>query len=339
MTEPGSDTPTVSVIVATYNRPDVLAAAIRSVLAQDFADWELIVVGDHCGDATGRVVLGFADPRIRYLNLDANHGDQSGPNNAGMAHARGRHIAFLNHDDLWFPDHLGGALEHLETTGADVVIARSALVLPPNAVPGEGSDWRVVLQGLGRRGRYDPVQSFGCASALLLKREAAARAGPWRSARECYMANSHEWLYRVWRCGAVIRTWPQVSVLVLSSSYRPGSYRSGSPEHADFERRLKAPDDLRRLLLDPGRALRPRWRSRIAPLLNPFLRGLARFGVPPTELLGRVRYRYARGEFIDQLRRLRGLDGDTGPAPASPRPGPSRRRELEAEPPRPGTPA
>lgn len=318
MAEGGKDQPVVTVIIATYDRPDVLAVAIRTVLAQDCTDWELIVVGDHCREETGEVVQGFADPRIRYVNLDTNHGDQSGPNNAGMALARGRFIAFLNHDDLWFPDHLTVALRHLETTGADAIVARSALVLPAAAVPGS-SDWRVVLRGLGRRGRYDPVQPLGAASAILIKAEAAARVEPWRPARDLYMANSHEWLYRVWRSGAKIWTSPHLSVIILTSSHRPGSYRRSSPEHADFEQRLAAPADLRRLLLDPARALRPSGRSRMAPLVHPLLRGLARLGVPPSELLGRLRYGYARGEFIAEIRRLRGLEDTAPPEPASPR--------------------
>jgi GT2 family glycosyltransferase len=55
---PQGDTsqPAVSIVLATYNRPAVLAFAIRSVLAQDFADWELIVVGDRCSEATGVLV-------------------------------------------------------------------------------------------------------------------------------------------------------------------------------------------------------------------------------------------------------------------------------------------
>ena len=48
--------PAVSIVMATYNRPSVLAFAIESVLAQEFADWELIVVGDACADETAALV-------------------------------------------------------------------------------------------------------------------------------------------------------------------------------------------------------------------------------------------------------------------------------------------
>ena len=102
--------PTVSVIVAAYNRSNVLRYALRSALAQDFSDFEILVIGDACTDDTGDVVRSFNDPRVSYLSLPLNFGEQSGPNNVGIARAQGRYIAFLNHDDFGFPDHLGAAL-------------------------------------------------------------------------------------------------------------------------------------------------------------------------------------------------------------------------------------
>jgi len=56
-------TPTVSIIIATYNRSRVLRHAIESVRNSRFADWELIVVGDACTDDTAACVAAFGDPR------------------------------------------------------------------------------------------------------------------------------------------------------------------------------------------------------------------------------------------------------------------------------------
>jgi cellulose synthase/poly-beta-1,6-N-acetylglucosamine synthase-like glycosyltransferase len=60
--------PAISVVIATYNRSDVLAYAIESVLRQTFTDWELIVVGDACTDDTPEVVARYveADSRVRF---------------------------------------------------------------------------------------------------------------------------------------------------------------------------------------------------------------------------------------------------------------------------------
>ena len=112
--------PTVTVIIATFDRSNIVGDVIRSVIAQTWNDWELLVVGDGCTDDTAEVVAAFLDERIRFVNLDPRIGDQSGPTNAGIELARGRYIALLNHDDFWFPDHLARALATLERTGADL---------------------------------------------------------------------------------------------------------------------------------------------------------------------------------------------------------------------------
>ena len=94
-------TPTVSVVVATYNRANVLRFSIEAALRSSASDWEMIVVGDACTDHTADVVASFDDPRISFVNLPVNAGEQSIPNNEGVRRARGRYVAFLNHDDLW----------------------------------------------------------------------------------------------------------------------------------------------------------------------------------------------------------------------------------------------
>src|SRR3712207_3932020 len=106
--------PRVSVITATYNWSNVLRHAIESARWQTFADFEMLVVGDGCTDDSGAVVASFGDPRLRWHNLEANHGHQSAPNNAGLAMARGEFIAYLGHDDVWFPTHLAALVSALD---------------------------------------------------------------------------------------------------------------------------------------------------------------------------------------------------------------------------------
>ena len=99
------------------NTGDYIAAAIESVIAQDYPTWELLIADDHSSDDTAKIVRGYAagDSRIRYLPLSAG-----GPTGASAArnHAtrmsRGRYIAFLDSDDIWYPNKLSiqlGALE------------------------------------------------------------------------------------------------------------------------------------------------------------------------------------------------------------------------------------
>lgn|GEM_PF-409831 len=114
-----ADLPLVSIITATYNYSSVLRYAIQSVLWQSYPNFELWVIGDACTDDSEAVVASFGDSRIHWINLPENSGSQSVPNNEGIARARGKYVAYLGHDDLWYPNHLEVLVEALERTGAD----------------------------------------------------------------------------------------------------------------------------------------------------------------------------------------------------------------------------
>jgi len=92
--------PIVSVIIPTYNRGWILKEAIDSVLAQDFKDYELIVVDDGSSDNTSEVLDTYGQ-NIIVLG-QANKG-VSAARNRGIAEAGGQLVAFLDSDDLWLP--------------------------------------------------------------------------------------------------------------------------------------------------------------------------------------------------------------------------------------------
>ena len=94
--------PTVSVIIPTYNRHELVREAIASVLTQSFSDFELIVVDDGSEDSTADVVQEF--PEIHYL-YQPNRG-VSAARNYGVLLSTGDLIAFLDSDDLWRPQKL-----------------------------------------------------------------------------------------------------------------------------------------------------------------------------------------------------------------------------------------
>jgi teichuronic acid biosynthesis glycosyltransferase TuaG len=113
------DEAVVSVVMPAYNAASVVGASIRSVVAQQFTRWELIVVDDHSSDDTALQVQVFAarDGRIRLIQLEENRGPAVA-RNAAIAAARGRYVAFLDCDDLWLPGKLGRQLEFMEASGA-----------------------------------------------------------------------------------------------------------------------------------------------------------------------------------------------------------------------------
>lgn len=102
--------PRVSVVAIFLNAERFLDEAIRSVLAQSFADFELILVDDGStdgGTAIARRHAGRHDGRVRYVEHEGhvNRG-MSASRNLGVRHARGEFVAFIDADDVWLPDKL-----------------------------------------------------------------------------------------------------------------------------------------------------------------------------------------------------------------------------------------
>lgn len=97
--------PIFSVIVPAYNKGEMLGNTISSVLAQKFADYEMIIVDDGSTDNTAEIVRAFKDPRIRYY-YQPNSGLPAAARNNGIKYSRGRYIAFLDADDVWYSDKL-----------------------------------------------------------------------------------------------------------------------------------------------------------------------------------------------------------------------------------------
>ena len=107
----------VSIIMPSYNTAQFIAKSIGSVIAQDYRDWELIIVDDCSTDGTDDIVKPFlADGRIKYLKNEINSGAAVSRNRA-LRHAKGKWIAFLDSDDLWMPQKLSRQIDFMEKNG------------------------------------------------------------------------------------------------------------------------------------------------------------------------------------------------------------------------------
>jgi glycosyltransferase involved in cell wall biosynthesis len=113
-------TPIVSIIMPCHNAAAHLPTSVGSVLAQTFADWELIAIDDGSSDGTLVWLQSQTDTRIRS-RTQPNQG-VSAARNAGLAEARGRYVAFLDADDTWAADFLDKMLAALQAT-PDAVLA------------------------------------------------------------------------------------------------------------------------------------------------------------------------------------------------------------------------
>ncbi len=111
--------PLVSAITPAYNAERFLAEAIESVLAQSFADLEIVIVDDGSRDSTGALADRYAaehPDRVRVI-----HQENKGlplARNAAIAAARGRYLALLDADDVWLPGHIESCVARLESDSA-----------------------------------------------------------------------------------------------------------------------------------------------------------------------------------------------------------------------------
>ncbi|MFO0690405.1 MAG: glycosyltransferase [Myxococcota bacterium] len=102
--------PSVTVVLPVFNRVQVVARAVDSVLEQTFEDFELIVVDDGSSDGTPDLVAGFLDPRIRLISLPRNRG-ACAARNRGIEAANGDVVCLLDSDDVYRPDKLAVVAE------------------------------------------------------------------------------------------------------------------------------------------------------------------------------------------------------------------------------------
>jgi len=111
--------PTVSVVLTTYNRTDLLPRTIESVLRQTYEDFECLVIDDASTENTQSVVNSYDDGRLNYVEHGENRG-LSAARNTGINASTGQYIAFLDDDDEWLPKKLEKQVDVLDKTTTNV---------------------------------------------------------------------------------------------------------------------------------------------------------------------------------------------------------------------------
>ena len=108
--------PFFSIILPTYNREKHLKAAINSVLAQSYTNWELIIVDDGSTDDSKNIIktISINEPRVKYIYQENQ--ERSVARNNGIKHSNGDFICFLDSDDEYGDNHLESLLDKIEST-------------------------------------------------------------------------------------------------------------------------------------------------------------------------------------------------------------------------------
>ena len=119
--------PAVSVIIPTYNRANLVAKAIKSVLSQTYQDFEIIVIDDGSTDNTEEIIRSFKDKRVKYIKKYKENKGSSVARNIGIKVARGKYIALLDSDDEWLPEKLDKQIKVLQSESPEVGVVYSNL--------------------------------------------------------------------------------------------------------------------------------------------------------------------------------------------------------------------
>lgn len=119
----------VSVITPTYNRGEILKETIQSVLNQTYHNFEYIIVDDGSTDNTKEIVQSFQDKRIKYISQQ-HVGTPASGRNTGIKNAKGEFIAFLDSDDIWFPQKLEIQLKEFQKNADFLILATNGIVIP-----------------------------------------------------------------------------------------------------------------------------------------------------------------------------------------------------------------
>ncbi len=200
--------PLVSVVMLTWNRRPMLEGALASVLGQTMGDLEVLVIDNESDDDTGSFVRGVPDGRVRY-HRNANGGNLSVNRNFGVAHARGRWIAFCDDDDVWEPAKLEKQLA-LAGSMPDVAVVCSEAVLFTGEPGSSGERRRGTLYGAKMdedvtledllAGRNEVALS-----SSLVRREVMAEVGEWDEDQAIFAVEDYQYWVRVTAAGFRIR--------------------------------------------------------------------------------------------------------------------------------------
>ncbi len=113
--DPGRAVPRVTVVIPSFNCVAYIEAAIRSVLAQEFQEFEIVIVDDGSSDGTSEITRALRQKYPDKIRLfEQTNSGSAVARNRGIREARGDLIAFLDADDLWFPEKLGAQVRYLD---------------------------------------------------------------------------------------------------------------------------------------------------------------------------------------------------------------------------------
>lgn len=155
----------VSIITPMYNSEKYVENTIKSVLDQKYENWEMIIVDDCSTDKSSQIVKSYVsrDRRIKYIKSDTNKG-VSNARNIALENAKGRYIAFLDSDDIWYSEKLQKQITFMKENNYTITFTSYELIDEENnklnkiiKVPSASVDYKTLLKS----------NSLGCLTVVI----------------------------------------------------------------------------------------------------------------------------------------------------------------------------
>jgi len=201
----------VSVIMPAYNAGKYIADSIRSVVAQTWPDWELIVVDDGSTDDTAAIVQDFMqrDGRVKYFFQE--NGRLGKARNTGIRNAQGNLIAFLDSDDLWLETKLELQMRALREHDADLVYCNAFVFTDDNPL-NETHKLQSTIGTFSGQAFFDSlvVQNQIPVLTVLVKKTALESAGLFEEAKPFHGCEDYDLWLKLARAGYVFHGMPAV---------------------------------------------------------------------------------------------------------------------------------
>ena len=194
----------VSIIMPAYNAEKYIGDSIKSVLAQTYSNWELIVVDDGSTDGTAAVVREFVDRDNRIKYFFQENGRLGKARNTGIGHAAGPLIAFPDSDDLWIETKLEVQLKAMAENNADVVFSNAWVFTDANPA-NETEKLRSTVGLFSGPDFFDSLVRRPQIPVLtaLLKKTALAKSGLFEEAKPYHGSEDYDLWIRLAKAGCV----------------------------------------------------------------------------------------------------------------------------------------
>lgn len=170
---------TISIIIPTFNRAKLLARSLRSILNQNYEEWEVIIIDNFSEDNTEQIIRGFKNKKIIYKKFH-NNGSIAKSRNEAIKISTGNYIAFLDSDDWWKPYKLTKCIEAFKNNSDLSIIYHNCIIT--DGKKNKNSKCRAL-----RKNTYDDLICNGntlITSSVILRKDILQKVGLFNDSRD-----------------------------------------------------------------------------------------------------------------------------------------------------------